>query len=463
MRRPDLVRAVIATAALAALLGGCSKKASDPVAPPASPAPPPAVRAVSPPARSFFVDYNTSIWVEFVDPLDPPSVNTKNVYLKVDTVRLPIVVSYDTTSHRIAVIPQTTLAIGTTYTVELSPNLTSATGVPLGTAYLWQFTTTSIRHPTTPFPAVGAVQSPFTELTFRGNETTPGTLFYEIYTGTDSAAVAARALPYVQRVQGAAGTLYIPKVRWTEHATTWWAVTIENVTAGERSNGPVWHFDTPGIGAAMDSLVVSTSTWGYKWSFGGFVQFCRQAEIYTGNNSPGYTGGILWLLASQPSTTMLAGAKIEISANPTYQDSVPDCRAGVWLTTSNLTCNNTQLVGGTDDANGHLSVGVPIGPRTVRFDSDTLICHMSATIRGRATFGYFFRSARLVHWLSPGNADVQYVPVMKIFYYTGAAPQAGPARGGPAATSGSRQPSAAARDRTVFPLDRSPVAPSNFR
>jgi len=445
--------------AIAILLGGCGKKATDSVAPAPPPPPPPDIQAVSPPARSTLVGLGTSIWVEFVDPLDPLSVTTTNVFFKIDTVRLPIAVGYDTTTHRITVIPQTPLTINTTYTVELSPNILSAAGVPLGTGYLWQFTTTSIWQPTNPFPAAGAVESPFTELSFRGNETTPGTLFYEIYAGTDSAAVAARSMPYRQRVQGAAGTVFVPQTRWTEHGSTYWSVTIENVTIGERSNGPVWRFDTPAVDAAVDSLVVPPSVWGYRLNSGSTAGLCRQVEFYTG---PTYTGGVLWQLANEPSTLKLAGAKIELTANAAWQDSVPGCQAGAWLTTANLGCSFV-LTSLTDELHGHLSGGVPVGPRTVRFDSDTLICHISATLRRRPFYGYFFRSAKLVHWIAPANSETQSLPVLKLFYYTNAGPQAGSARGGEAATSGSGQPSAPARDGTVFPLDRSPAAPSNFR
>ena len=457
-------RTAWAIAVLAVILGGCGRHATDSVAPPPPSSPPPAIHAVSPAPRTAFVEYGTTIWAEFVDPLDPLTVNTKNVFLKIDTTRLPITVGYSASTHRIIVTPQSPLQINTTYTVELSGNLVSAAGVPLGTAYLWQFTTTSVRHPTNPFPIVGAVESPFTELTFGGNETTPGILFYEIYAGPDSAAVAARAVPRLQRTQGAAGTLFIPRVRWTEQAPTYWSVTIENATVGERSNGPVWRFDTPGAGAAVDSMVVATSIWGYRPNVGSISNLCRQRDIFTGPLSPAtsYTGGILWLLASLPHTMKLAGAKIEMSSSLAYQDSVPGCAAGVWLASSTPGCN-FGLTGATDEINGHLAVGVPIGPRTVRFDSDTLIAHMSAAVRGRSFFGYFFRTAKYVDWLSPSNPETQSVPVLKLYYYVAATPQAAPARGVRANASGSGQPSAPARAGAVFPLDPEPVAPANFR
>lgn len=401
-----------ASLVLAALaLGGCTKKAPTPLAP-VPPPPPPSVRGVSPAARSVFTDYQADIWAEFAEDLNPASVTTLNVYLKLDTRRIPISVSWEAATRRIHVRPLVTLALVTTYTVELSPHLATMEGVLLGTTYRWQFTTTSVRHPAAPFPADRSVESPFTTLTWGGNETTPGSLTYEVYVGPDSTLVAARAMPFIYR---GARALVLPRTRWREHGASFWSVTIDNATARERSNGPVWRFDTPGADAPIDSAIVVVSAYGYRKSSPPSGA-CSPAELFMG---PGYAMGIVWALISQPQDLRLAGVRMDLTSTPFYADSLPG-DVSVWLTNAGMACGFVALqTFATDEVNGHLASGVLIGPRTVRFESDTLVAHIQATIRLRNFYGYLFRSKRSIHFESPQGAEPAAAPVFKLYYYTG--------------------------------------------
>ena len=408
-----------------AVLAGCSKQESAPPLAP-EPPPPPVVRAMAPEPRSVFVDYQTEIWAEFAEPLDPSTVTTENVYLKVDTRRQSIDVTWDPATLRVLIHPLTTLALFTTYTVEFSPNLAAADGTPLGTAYRWQFTTTSVRHPSTPYPLNRSIDSPYTALSFGGNETTPGSLVYEVYTGPDSAVVAARSLPYLYRGNR---TFYLPRTRWAEHAANFWSVTVENTTVGERSNGAVWRFDTPAADVPVDSISVAALEWGYRrGSF--FSGACSSPELFTGDN---YFAGIGWAVVQQPQTLKLAGARMELSATTAYQGVLPG-GAGLWLTNNFVRCSN-GLVAATDETNGLLATAEKVGPRTVRYESDPLAIHLQASIRLRTFYGYLYRSTTPLHFVAPQGAEPGFVPVLKLYVYqlgataemhTGQAAGAGP-------------------------------------
>ena len=445
---------VWAIAVLGALaLAGCTKNASvTPLAP--APPPPPSVSAVSPAPRSTFTAYDADIWAAFAEDLNPLSVTTRNVYLKLDTARIPISVSWEAAMRRIHVRPLVLLALLTTYTVELSPNLTTMQGVPLETPYRWQFTTTSVRHPSAPFPSDRSVESPFTTLTWGGNEATPGSLTYEVYLGPDSALVAARNLPFIYR-----GTrpLVLPKTRWPEHGASFWSVTIDNATAHERSNGPVWRFDTPGADAPIDSVVVGVSVFGDRKT-GTSIGGCGPAELLAGG---GYFTGIVWALVQQPQDLRLAGVRMDLTSTPFYADSLPG-GVSVWLTTATMACGNALQTFVTDEVNGHLASGALIGPRTVRFETDTLIAHIQAAIRLRSYYGYLFRSKQLIHFESPQGAEPAAAPVFKLYYYTGNGIMAGAWPAGPRA-SAPGQSSRARRGVGFLPLDRRGVQSVNSR
>jgi len=426
---------LLALAALAPL-AGCGKKSAAPPTAPAPLPPPPQVSTVFPAPRSVFVDYFTGIWADFAEALDPTTISTQNIYLKVDTVRKPISLSWDAVNRRLYIQPATALALNTTYTVEFSPNLAAADGTPLGATYWWQFTTTSIRHPASPFPADRGVQSPFTTLGFGGNETTPGPLTYEIYAGPDSSLIAARGVPFLYR---GTKTLYTPTLRWREHGPTFWSITVENASTSERSNGAVWRFDTPGADAPIDSVDVDLAEWGYRVP--GFFGGCLGTELITGR---GDFSGISWQVSFQPQDMKLAGLRMELSATAAYQDSLPGL-ASVWFTTAPVRCAN-GLVATTDASSGRLANGVPVGLRTVRFDSDTLDIYVQQALRLRALFGYRYQSVNLIHWVAPRAAEVAFVPMFRLYFFTGNG-TIGPGPARPAAAP----PGAPAGGRTLAP------------
>ena len=416
--RPPIAAPLLALLALA----GCSKtSAPPPVAPP--PPPPPQISVVSPAPRSVFVDYLTTIWADFAVPLDPTTVTPQNVYLKIDTVRQPIALTYDVVARRVRIQPLAPLALSTTYTVEFSASLAGADGTPLGAPYLWQFTTTTVRHPANPFPADRGVESPFTSMTWGGNETTPGPLTYEVYAGPDSALVAARGLPYLYR---GTRTQFIPTVPWASYAPTFWSVTVENAAAGERANGAVWRFDTPGADAPIDSLVVGSTDYGYRLG-STFTGSCSDVELVTGGN---YVSGIAWQLTSPPATTRVAGVSMALSATTAYQDSLPgECT--LWATTVGVRCISVVLAT-PDGTTGVLATGVPIGPRTLSLASDKLSLHVQTAFHFRNLFGYRYQSTKLIHWVAPLSPEVAFRPVFKVYYYTGNG-TIGPGPAGPAA------------------------------
>jgi len=174
----------------------------------------------------------------------------------------------------------------------------------------------------------------------------------------------------------------------------------------------VWRFDTPGADAPIDSVNVDLSEWGYRVP--GVFAGCLDVELITGG---GIFSGIAWQTIFQPQTLKLAGLRMELSATAAYQDSLPGLASG-WMTTVPVRCPNL-LVASTDPVAGRLANGAPVGPRTLRFDSDTLDVYVQQAVRLRAQFGYRYQSARLIHWVAPRAPETAFVPVFRLYYFTG--------------------------------------------
>ena len=188
-------------AALArSLVAGCAPE--DPTAPAPPPVLGPPVEAVFPAARSAGVFYDTDIWVRFLEPLDPATINERTVFLKLDTVRNPVALSYDVATRTIRLTPQAQLALLRTYTVELTPGVRTAAGAQLAQTYFWQFTTNGLRRLENPFPESGSAgASPFGLLRWGGTESSAGTIRYDVFVGADSARIAARGVPALGAVE----------------------------------------------------------------------------------------------------------------------------------------------------------------------------------------------------------------------------------------------------------------------
>jgi len=407
---------VVVALVLALAWWGCGRKAAPPVAPPPSPVAPPAIVAMYPPARSTFIRYDTPcLWVRFAAPLDTATVNDRNIFLKIDDVRVPISVRWVADSNTVIVTPSQRLTLLTTYTVELSPNLATATGIPLGTKYWWQFTVNSLLVPGVPGPVPGARnQSPFASLSWRYDlDVTPGGVGYDLYVGPDSATVAARSIPRLARV---AGSLYTPLARWPLASPNYWALTAVNYGTGERLDGPVWRFDTIDPAAArLDSLVIGAVQWGWASLTYRTRAGCRDLDFISG---AGYKCGVLWQL-SGTQALLLASASVVLWTTPTYEGAVPT-DLGMLASTTEFATNCSFVYDGSpyvDEVRGRLATATFPAPRRVVFESDTLSSFVQDMMVRGLRRGFFLRSMNEVHYVSTASTEAQYRPTLTLRYY----------------------------------------------
>ncbi len=371
----------------------------------------PAVLRVFPPPLSTFVRYDTAVlWARFEEPLDSTTVNARNVFLKIDEGRYPITVAWDPDSNRILIRPRDPLLLMQTYTVELSSNLRSAGGVPLGQTYRWQFTTNSLRDLSSPRPADGATgESPFAMLAWSGNEGL--TVGYDLYAGADSAAVAARTLPPVVHLSG---NLWLPRSRWPTATRNWWCLTATNWVTGEMLQGPVWRFDTVDPAAArVDSIILPAERWGWATRILPSRTDCVRFEFISG---PGYTCAIAWGLAGQPAR--LADARIVLSTTEAYAGALPTDVALLGMSRDFEDCTiNFTGPPDADDVLGRLATGAATAPRTLVFSSDLLTAHLEASTRYGNFRGYMLRSYAEVRYVSPTGLETDRWPALVLYYY----------------------------------------------
>src|SRR5262249_41257935 len=143
-------------------------------------------------------------------------------------------------------------------------------------------------------------------------------------------AVAARQVPYLYR---GGGTARLPHGRWREHGANYWAITIENQTAGERYNGAGWRFDTPSDTVPVDTVEVTPFDYGYS-VISPAKTFCTGAELVSGASYRTYMN---WALTVYSNTLRLAGARWKMSSTATSVDSLAKGVA-IWGTTSTPSC-----------------------------------------------------------------------------------------------------------------------------
>lgn len=420
---------------------------------------PPQVTAVSPAPRAAFVLYDsTAIWAEFATALDSATVSPLNVYLKVDTRRIPVAVSWEAARRRVHVTPLVVLDLNQTYTVELSPSLSTADGVPLGQKYFWQFTTNSLRRPVSPAPAAGtAGESPFAPLRWGGNETT-GPVSYEVYTGDDSTAVAERR---VSLLYSGTAAIFVPRTRWTQGATTWWAVTAVNLVTHEILRGPAWRFGVLAASTPVDSAVSASLFAGYAYldNLGRNRTACSTDDFSCG---PSMNGGARWDFGAFPTSAKLAGARLELWAYPGYEDTLAQSTVTAWYALASWLCTQSA-VGGiprTDERDGRLATGVLVEPGRLRLESDALAAHLQATIRYGAFYGYVLRANRAVRFASPIHQNLGRRPLLRLYFYRSGAPA--PADAASGTRTGARGAGAAARVRKpARGPNGGPAAPSS--
>ena len=404
-----------ASAALALLLPmACGQRRTTPMQPEPV-ALSPEVTAVSPPPRSTFVPYDSlHIWAEFAAPLDSTSVSTLTVFLKIDTRRLAVAVTWDGAHRRIVLTPLSAVELQQTYTVVLAPDLRSASGVSLGTTWSWQFTVNSVRRPSAPQPPIGTVgESPFVSLAWTGNGSTDGAAVYEVFAGRDSAAVAARSVPIVY---AGALTRILPPTRWPQDGPVYWAVNTVGQATRERLRGPVWRFTTVPASTPVDSLQVPLdySAYSYYESQGWAATICKGSNIIVG---PGYNAGIVWDLSGVPRTVRLADARMTLSAMAGYESALSASTTSIWYATTRWDCIRTRPNGPpwTDEVNGRLATRQLDAPGRARFESDTLTAHLEACVRLSGYYGYVLRSNRVVYLAS--QTDPFLRPTLTLYYY----------------------------------------------
>lgn len=406
-------RGTVSLMVVAALALSCGRRTlAPPTAPPVVP-PPARVEVVHPPARSVGVLYDTPIWVQFAVAVDTTTISDRTVFLKADTFRLPATLSWDPVTRRLGIAPRDRLGLRKTYTIELAATIRFTDGSTLGRAHAWQFTTNSLRRPNSPWPKDGGLdQSPFVALRWSGlTETTAGPITYEIRAGADSASATDPALP----ARGAtAAPPFLPRARWGQDGTTYWAVHAMNAATGERLVGPVWRFTPFPAGAAYDSIAVAVINWNWLESNNPGLQHCSQDSFVMG---PTMVSTIRWNLGPPDTTVRLTGAAIDLSPR---LSSIPAVAGpSVWEATTAFPGCSHGFPGppSTDEAKGRLADAVVLGPTRIRFSSDALAAHIEATRRLGGLFGYLFRAPIRRSYYGAGSGTSELRAVLWLYIY----------------------------------------------
>ena len=395
-----LARAAIPMVLGLSALAGCGKE-SGPAAPQAQL--PPQIQSVMPPARSTRVLYDTDIWAQFDQPLDPATVGATTVFLKLDTRRLNASVVYEAATQRIRVTPQAPLALNRTYTIELSPHVATADGAALGGVYFWQFTTNGLRRFSQPGPPDGSTfESPFAGMVWDQTETTAGAVQYAVFMGSDSAAVAARAVtPDIVSTWAR----WLPRTRWPFGATVYWSVRATNLTLNEVMDGPVWRFEVLPDGLPIDSLTVNARHWGFYDRRPRVPVSQCGASMTIG---PDVVTGIRWPLEDLPRTLKVAGFSLRMFT--TAQTEFPSRVPSLWGGTEPWSSCALGYPGPpwTDETRGALAVGTYLGGNQYRIESDMLTAHVEATLRYHTLYGYVFRADRVSTYTPPSEVKLYY-------------------------------------------------------
>src|SRR5206468_4314016 len=140
-----------------------------------------------------------------------------------------------------------------------------------------------------------------------------GSVVYDVYLGTDSATIAARAAPPATRITRA---FYVPESRWEPGSAPYWSITAINLDSGDTLTSPVWGFQVVPVGAAIDSVSIPANDWGY-YQKSNRQTFCFESSVRTGSQ---YACRVGWTPASLGSRR-LAGAYVSMSS--TFTASPP--------------------------------------------------------------------------------------------------------------------------------------------
>ncbi len=389
-----------------ALGAGCGRKAKV-VAPDMAVLLPPHVTGVFPAARSGKIDYDTAIWARFDEPLDSTTVNTTNIYLKIDTRRIPIDVALVDTARRVVLRPRQPLDIRRTHTIEITPRVRTRAGHGFKDTFFWQFTTLSVRRIETPVPGAGATgRSPMEPLLWDSTETSAGPIQYRLYVGTDSSQVAAGAAHTEDLVR----SWYLPTIHWDPGTPWYWKVRVQNEDTGDESTGPVWRFDVHDA-TAIDSL---TLTVGNNGTWDKNFRVWRCATVTSGAS---YGPETQFDFSGVDSGLVVAGAKLRLQTSSRIDPARTFPQ--VWeISQPWIPCNpsfatppaaDPPLADGFKDADGNMA-----------FQSDLLAAQIQARVRRYPQFhDYTFRS----------GTQIVYNPLVfgtgfRIYYYVPTPPLA---------------------------------------
>lgn len=404
---------------LVALASGCAKQSVAP-GPPEAP-PPPGLLATQPAPFATSVPVDGEVWARFDRPLDPASVDTTTVFLKIDTRRQGAVVRWEPFSRRVLITPRQPLSLLTTYTVEFSPELRDTGGVRLGAGKFFQFTTSSLRRPRYDYPLAGERESPFAQLGWGVTAASGAVVTYELYAGTDSLAVLDRRAPLLQR---SPANRWFPRTAWPRGARVYWSVRAINTSNGDQSDGEVFAFQTYGPGDPVDSLVLGPADWsGIDPSR---FQSCTFDRVWTG--ALPLRGSIRFPLGGR-SDLRLADARLELHTPPEFADSIaaPGQVLELWAATANWAACSATLTG-----NPVLDVALPLGngvpgptPRSIVYSNDVLTSFWEGQARRAGFFGPVLHSAmRMAYWTSLATDPADRPRLVLVYYLPPGTPAA---------------------------------------
>jgi hypothetical protein len=397
---------------LCAGLSGCSRHAAAPTVV-GGPPPVPELVATQPLARATGVLYDTEIWAQFSRPLDGRSINATTVFLKLDTTRQPVVVSYDGVTRRILVRPTVTLALQRTYTVEISTAVHGADGTPIAPDVFFQFKTNSLRRIQYDYPTPGELEGPLAALGWGRTQGPVDNIFYDVYVSTDSLEVQRRsATPLMHAVF----TRFVPAQTWPMGSTVYWAVTTENATTHERLDGAMQSFQVLDADTPLDSMWVGERDHGSNDLRTRGFQYCNQPNVGCG---PSYNCSIHWHLSSLPANVRFGPATILLTATDAYANTVPQARPTAWMAQNDwVSCSVFAPGPPFSENSGLLADGAEAGSLGAEFTSSRLGAFFETQYRGRTLlYGTLIRSSQDIVFHSTLGSDPSKWPRALIRFY----------------------------------------------
>jgi hypothetical protein len=242
-------------------------------------------------------------------------------------------------------------------------------------------------------------ESPFAPLSWDRTESSAGTVFYDVFVGTDSAAVATRRVSPVARVTQS--YLIRSTERWGSDTTYYWAVTATNQTIGERVDGPVWCFRTASADAPIDSVNIRASKWGF-YTRNTRQSTCFASTISSGSNS---VCVVSWDPGQIQAHRSIVSARIVISS-PSSQNppgcAISSIRGPVVLQPCDF------LAVGLPVVDEFLASSRIAAPFELRLASDALTAHLTAVQYGVPTYGYLIESNSNTTYSAPPSLIVTY-------------------------------------------------------